>query len=355
MIFQLYIIRNIVVGTLLALLVLVSINVFFTFIRQLDDIGIGRYDFILALQYVAMKIPNQIVMSIPMSMLMGSILSLGSLASNNEIVVAQSVGVSVTKLILMTVSAALIFVVISLGLQQWIVPDAESGSYQLRASAKKGAESLIDKSGTWLKDGNQIIHLKEIGINGDAKNIKIYEFDNEKNLLSISHADSAVVSKQGWALTNISTIKFLENKVAAETQTALNYKGDLTRQLLKSIRQAPVQMSISDLALYQSFLQSNGLEFYAEKSLLWQKIYSPLAIIIMCVLAVPFILGSQRGGQAGKRLMMAILLGLSFNVIEKVIVGIGQQLKLAPEINTLIPFILFLSLTIWLTKRAIRQ
>ena len=66
---------------------------------------------------------------------------------------------------------------------------------------------------------------------------------------------------------------------------------------------------------------------YGSESLtLWQKIYSPLTILIMSLLAIPFVLGSQRQSNTGYRIMVGMTIGLGFVVLQNILVRIGEQL-----------------------------
>ena len=71
----------------------------------------------------------------------------------------------------------------------------------------------------------------------------------------------------------------------------------------------------------------------------------------MFLLAVPVVLGSQRQGNAGQRLMMGILLGLSYVVADRLLTQLGSHLGLIPVLNALLPGLLFLSLALYLLLR----
>ena len=61
MIINRYIQRNIHLGTAGALLLLVSLGLFFAFVRQLDDLGEGGYGIWQILEFLALSIPGKIV------------------------------------------------------------------------------------------------------------------------------------------------------------------------------------------------------------------------------------------------------------------------------------------------------
>ena len=95
MILNRYIQRSIYLGTLGALLLLVSLSLFFVFVRELDDLGKGSYGLRQAMEFVLYSLPGNAVEFLPLAVLLGSILSLGALAANSEIIAMQASGMPI--------------------------------------------------------------------------------------------------------------------------------------------------------------------------------------------------------------------------------------------------------------------
>lgn len=351
MIIQNHIIKNILQGTLVTLFILTCISVFVTFVGQLSDIGTKDYGFYQAFLYVMLKIPKQVVFSLPISIFIGSILSLGALAANNEIVAMQAAGMSIKNLIFTALKAAVIIAVISLVMQQWVIPMTESNAQDGRTAAKKGQQNYHKNKSVWMKEGHRVIHIKRLNSQGDAKEIKIFELSKDRRLKKAIRASSAQLTNQGWLLKNVHESVLSPNKIITNQYQTLIYEGDLNENLIKSMRLDPVEMSLSDLYYYQAFLGENGLENEAEMIMFWRRAYSPLTILITCTLAIPFILGSQRGGQTGQRIMLGIMVGLSFIAIDRLVVRFSQYIGLVPQISTLIPSLIFLAFSLFLFYR----
>ena len=99
MIINRYIQRSIYLGTLGALLVLVSLSMFFLLVRELDDMGQGEYGPLQVIQYMLLSIPGNSVEFMPLAVLLGTILSLGTLASNSEVIAMQASGMSLKRML----------------------------------------------------------------------------------------------------------------------------------------------------------------------------------------------------------------------------------------------------------------
>ena len=77
-----------------ALFLLVSLALFFSLVGELDRLGEGGYGIWQLLEYLALSAPGMVVEFLPLAVLLGSMLSLGSLASNSELIAMQASGVS---------------------------------------------------------------------------------------------------------------------------------------------------------------------------------------------------------------------------------------------------------------------
>ena len=348
MIINRYIFSQIHLGTLLTLMVLVSLSLIFVFIAELEDLGRGYYSLLHIVEYVGLLFPGKVVEFMPLAVMLGTILSLGSLASNSEIIAMQAAGVSVFRLLIAVIQAALVLALISFLIADWVVPVSETSAKQIRSSAINDTTAIRGKKGLWIKDENSILHINLLMPNGVAGQVEIHQLDENGRLVSAIAAESAIPQGENWRLLNVRKTVFGKSKVTTEQYDELNYQGKISDELLDALMIEPRQMSSSDLYTYLEFLQQNNLEASIERLTFWQKMFSPLAVIVMCILAVPFVLGSQRQGNAGQRLMMGILLGLSFVVADRLLTQLGSHLNLVPIINALLPGLLFLSLAVYL-------
>lgn len=351
MIISRYILRQIHQGTILALLVLVSLSLFFVFIGELEDVGRGYYSSLHAIEYVALLFPGKVVEFMPLAILLGTILSLGSLASNSEIVAMQAAGISVGRLLRSVIQAALLLAFLSFILADWVVPTSETSARNIRSSAINNTTAIRGKKGLWIKDEASILNIRLLMPNGVARDLEIHSFDDKGKLVSAISADSAIPEGENWRLQNVRETRFENQKITTYEFDKLTYPGKISDNLLDALLIEPRQMSSIDLYTYLEFLQLNNLNADVEKLTFWQKIFAPLTVIVMCVLAVPFVIGSQRQGNAGQRLMMGILLGLSYVVTERLLTQLGSHLGVSPIINALLPGLLFLLLAIFLMIR----
>ena len=348
MIINRYIYRHMYQGTIMALGILVSLGVFFTFIGQLDDIGRGDYSLLLVIEYAALQAPGKIVEYMPLAILLGTILNLGSLASNSEIIAMQAAGISVLHLLRAVLQAALFMALISFLLADWVVPMSETSAKQIRSSAISATRALSGKKGLWIKDDNRILHINLLLPKGIARSIEIYQLDQQGRLISTTKADSAIPFEGKWRLKKVRQTIIGEQTVEVRNLDEMIYPGNISYSLLDALMIEPRHMSSVDLNSYRKFLQENNLDDSVESLTFWQKIFAPFTVLVMCILAVPFILGSQRQGNTGIRFIIGILLGLSYVATDKLLVQLGSQVNIYPALNAIGPTLLFFLLAVYL-------
>lgn len=351
MIVNRYLQRNIHLGTLAALLVLVSLSLFFVFVRELDDLGQGNYGFLQVVEYIALLVPGKVVEFMPLAVLLGSIISLGGLAGNSEIIAMQASGISLTRLLAAVLQAAIILALLSFLIADWVVPESATSARNIKNLAQESTTALHSNEGLWIKDESRVLHIEALLPNGFVRNIEIYQLDRQGNLISTTRAASAIPTGSGWELQQVERTIIGDGKSSSQQFPKLSYEGNLPPELLQVFMIEPRQMSSNDLFSYLKFLDDNRLDTKVERLILWQKLFSPLTVVIMCLLAFPFVLGAQRQASTGYRLLIGILLGLSFVVVDRLLTQLGSQFEINAFVIALLPNIIFLGLAIYLLAR----
>jgi lipopolysaccharide export system permease protein len=360
-----YIQRSIHLGTAGALFLLVSLALFFSFVNELGDLGDDGYGIVQMLEYLALTVPGTVVEFLPLAVLIGSMLSLGSMASNSELIAMQASGVTLWRMLGGVLQAALLIALVSFLLADWIVPDTElharkikNQSLQPSSALEKGLQqssSLEIGQGLWLRDETKVVHVAQLMPNGHARDIEIYHLDDQGGMQKMIKAAYAKPLGGGWELRQVSQTTLADGRASSQQFGSLIYAGNISHELLQVLLVDPRHMSSRDLVAYLGFLDDNQLDGNVEQLIFWQKMFAPLTIVIMCLIAFPFVLGSQRQSNTGQRLLIGILLGLSFVVIDRVLTQLGTQSGVPPFAVALIPNLLFLSFAIYLLFGRVSQ
>ena len=81
-----YLFIRFLIGLLISLIVLVSIELFFSFTAELKYLDKGNYGMITILKYIILSTPKSILIMFPYAVLIGAMLSLGAMAADMEFI-----------------------------------------------------------------------------------------------------------------------------------------------------------------------------------------------------------------------------------------------------------------------------
>ena len=119
-----YIIANVLGLTAVTALGLTAIQTFIAFVSEAGELG-GNFGFVELGLYIALLVPSGLLTMLPMIALLGTLLGLGALASQGELVAMRAVGVSVLRLGRATTLAG---VLLGLGRSCWATGWRRPGS-----------------------------------------------------------------------------------------------------------------------------------------------------------------------------------------------------------------------------------
>jgi len=131
-----YIVRSILGSVLLVMAALLILGGLFIFIDQQDDIGVGHYTAAEAVWYTLLNLPQQAFELLPITVLIGSLLGLGSLARGSELTVIRATGVSIVRLSGTVLVAGLLLIGVEVLLGEFLAPPLHVAAREQKAFAK---------------------------------------------------------------------------------------------------------------------------------------------------------------------------------------------------------------------------
>lgn len=351
MIFDRYIAKTVLISTLLALLILSALDTFFAFVAEIGDIGHGDYGVAQALQFIALTLPGRIHQLFPMAALLGCLMGLGALASNNELVVMRASGMSITRLIRSVAQAGLVLLVMAALLGEYVAPASEQLAQSQRALAMTRQIVMKSSYGFWARDGKRFVNIRQILPESHLGGVSIYEFDANNRLLSSTYAAMATYDGKQWLLQDIQQSLIGMDSVTTRHFAQSVWPSLLTPNLLKVVSVKPEDLSARDLHKYIDYLRKNKLDTQRFEQAFWARLIEPLAGMVMLVLAVPFALGTVRKVGAGQRILIGTLIGMAFYLLNQTVGQFGQVYGFNPLLSASLPTLLFLMLGIVLLRR----
>lgn len=346
-----YIAREMLKGTALVLVFLLALVTAITFADELDDLGDGGYGLLQIVQYLILTAPRNFYELIPASALLGALVVLGGMANKHEITAMRAAGISRWQIIRAVMGVGVILATISLGTSEFIAPVTEQSAQTLKATARNEQIALNTRYGFWARDGLTFINIRQIVSSGELRDIYIYEMNDQHQLRVATHADTARFAGSHWELQDIRQSVLDPERVEVKTFKKAAWDSLLDPDLLDVVVVKPERLSISGLIKYVEFLQDNGQDARPYQLALSSKLVRPFVTLAMLLVAIPFVLGVQRSGSIGSRILIGAILGIGFTLVERLFGNVGLVYGLNPVVAATLPFFLVLSAAIVAIRR----
>ncbi len=338
-ILNLYILKRFLLGFLISLLVLVSIEIFFSFSSEMKYLNEGNYDFSIILKYIFLSIPRSIETMFPYSILIGALLSLGAMAADMEFVAMQSAGISVRKILTIVLLQTFFISTFFYFIVDSVVPKFSSEAELLRNTALK-KQSYYNKNGTWFKNKDSFIKISEIYPDNTIKGISVYTYNNNQ-LSSVNYIQSATFIKGKWSLQEIIKINLNEEPISKERISNIQSDELIDIKLIDIKTDKPYSLTLKDVIRNIEYLERNNLDASIQEKIFWDKILKPIATVLMLFLAMPYIFGRMRSTNTSKRIVIGLFIGIIFFIISSILPNLGLIIGIHPLISAILPLVVF--------------
>ena len=326
-----YLARAIIGTTILVLAVLLALGGFIEFVGQLDDIGTGRYGILQALAYALMKSPEKAFTVLPMAVLLGGMLGLGTLANGSEMIALRAAGASPTALARAVLVTGLGLALFGMVLGLYLSPPLERYSRQYRTFAMHGPSGLASAESAWVRDGDVIMNLSRLGDPSRFGGVYLFRLGGGDRLASVARADSAGLGDgREWTLNNFEESRFGADGVSVRRERRFAELSGLSPELLSLTVVRPEALNGLALWRYIRYLRQNELDSRHFEVAFWKRIASAVAVAPMCVLALTFAFGQMRRAGNGARMLIGLVVGLAYFLGSRGLADGGEVYNLDP-------------------------
>lgn len=349
-----YIGKTIFTTIMMTLFMLVSLSGIIKFVDQLKRAGQGSYDAMGAGMYTLLSIPKDIQVFFPMAALLGALLGLGMLAQRSELVVMQASGFTRFQVALSVMKTAIPLVLLTMAIGEWVAPQGEQMARTYRTQAIYGGAMLSTQQGLWAKDGNNFVYIERVTGNNELNGVSIYSFNDQRRLQSVRYAAYAIFDdkEKFWRMSQVDESNLQDPKQITGSQTVTGtWKTTLTPDKLGVVALEPDALSISGLRDYVTYLKSTGQDSGRYQLNMWSKIFQPLSVAVMMLMALSFIFGPLRSVPMGVRVVTGISFGFVFYVLDQIFGPLTLVYGIPPIIGALLPSALFLAISVLLMMR----
>lgn len=280
------------------------------------------------------KLPEMVGQTASFSILMTTLLTLGLLSRNSEVIAMRSCGVSLLRISMPMLWMSLVVCLLLLVNAELVVPKSyEKMELIERVKIKKqGVNAVFKRNNIWFRSDEKILQAQLFDPPSKTlKGVTVWFVDAAMNPVSRIDADSAVYNEGRWVLRDVSVKNFTDGKGFTDKKTpameiVLNLKVDDLRVLDNNAD----NLSYRKLKDYAETLQSGGYQAYRYLTMMHNKLSAPFAAFVMVILGIPFALRNSRSGGIALGIGASIAIGFAFFVVNAVLLSYGRSGVLPP-------------------------
>ncbi|MCK5680296.1 LPS export ABC transporter permease LptG [bacterium] len=362
-IYSRYLLKEMLTLFFLSLLALLSIYLLVDFFAKIDNAMENHAGFLPLFYFLLNQVPFILGKFIPLALLLATMLGLGGLAQNNEIVAFQAGGLSLYKLALPLVGAGLVLAGVTFYINNSLVPITSMQADYLKTVAIKGKKekNLYNLKSLWYAAKDEIYYFENLDpINETIAKALLYRFSNDRRLsqrfdiegLSYNSAEKRWFGKKvrvrdfrfNEGFTDVARFQQSEN---LELEIAATFKDFLVQ------RKEPDRMTLVELKSYIGKAKSAGLSHIEYSVEIFNRMLYPFSCPLMVLLAIPFSLGSRRHGGASRGIALSLFLGFSFWIVLSMSLALGQGRLLGPFTAAVLPYLFYGSFAIFMLRQRV--
>lgn len=346
-----YVMTNVAGAMFLVMVVVLSLDLVFGFIAELDDAR-NHYQAAQALQYMALTLPRRIYDYLPLGAFMGCLIGLGAMASSSELTVIRAAGVSLKRIVWSAMKPALVIVLLGLVIGEYLAPPAEQRAQSLKTVARSGGDNMAAASGVWHREGNTFIHLNAVEPGGALRGVSLFTFDGSHWLETSTFAERADYQGGYWLLGNVRVTTLTEEATHPETFDTLRWDTGLSPDVLSVLIVRPENLPMAGLFTYSRYLDEQGLSSANYWLAFWKKALMPLGTAVMVIVAISFVFGPLRSVTMGFRVFTGLIVGLLFKYMQDLLGPMSLVFGFNPVLAILLPIVINGLVGAYLLRRA---
>jgi len=355
---------DIVSAVVFVALAFLALFFFIDFVDELRDVGTRGYSAAHAAAYCLLLAPAHLYELMPIAVLIGAIYALARLAQSSQYTILRTGGLGPGRALWLLATLALAFGAFTFVIGDYVAPSAARIGTQLRAAFSGSLK--LGRSGAWIKEHSTgPAGERSYSINvGSAergtllRDVRIFEFDPDGQLLSRTAAAEAVVGRDGtWAMSDVVVTRWEDAGAASVREERLarsEWRSTLSPNVVAAAVLPVTTMSTLELWRYIGHLAVNEQAAQLQKIQFWNRALYPFVCLVMVGLALPFAYLHARSGGVSLKVFVGIMLGVSFVLLNNVFRHLGLLGGWTPWVVAATPGALYLFLSLaafgWLVR-----
>ena len=342
-----YILKQVIEVFIMGVFVFTSIifasDTFITLIKQISLFGIP---FNVAFLMIVLNIPSVVVLTIPMGILLSTVMTLNKLSLDSEITVMKACGVGINRIAKPIFIFSVLMCICSFVINETIVPVATKYSKDLalwslsQKNVPNGKENFVFKE----VDNHGI--MRRLFYVGNCEDKVLYNITvldtSKKGTIQVLQANEGKTTPEGWdfqkgAVYTIGERGKILNTTLFDTSN-VKFGLDLTKQLNKNLAK---EMNFTKLMKYIAKGMKNATkeERNAIVIELFDKLALPITTIVLVLVGVPLAITPPRV-RYNRGFLFSILIIFAYYLIRALSISFGEAGTIPPFFAAWLPNII---------------
>ena len=314
-----YLFSSIIKSSILVLLGLVLLFSFFQFLEELNDVDKKDYSISIALNYIALLLPSFFNLLLILGLMIGVVFSLGQLNTNKELQIFQVASISKKNIVYKSIKYTFFISVVLIIVLEIISPFTSKLADQIKRQAQ--GKPLISQSGAlWLKINDKFVFYEKKKRKKNNTSIKVFDIENKTSLKSILFAKNINFSDENISLKNPKKVEIHSDGDFYLIRK--KHKDKLYRLELEPSQLEFLNKSVKEMSIFEMIISiKNSINFRTtnqELTELISRVIKPFTLIGMILIAIPFVLNTQRTASVGNRIFISIAIAVFTHLITKI-------------------------------------
>ncbi len=333
-----------VMGVLVFTSIIFASDTFITLIKQISEYGIP---FNIAFMIIILHLPSVFVMTIPMGVLLATVMTLNGLSLSSEITVMRACGIGLNRIAKPIFIFAIVMSLMSFFINETIVPvmTKQSTNLALYAFGQKnipeGKQNFTFKE---VKQGGTLKRLFYVGdcIDKTLHNITVLDASKDDSI-QILQAREGKTSPLGWKFQKGAIYTISDNGKTLDTtlfnDSNIMFGMDLSKEMDRNLANEH-----NFVQLLKYIIKQNKQELRID---LYDKIALPLMTIVLVLIGVPLAITPPRV-RYNRGFLFSILIIFAYYLIRALSISFGEAEALIPVFAAFMPNIVLTIIGIWL-------
>lgn len=258
-----------------------------------------------AFRILVLSLPSVVVVTFPMSVLLGSLMAMGRLSGSSELIVMRSGGQNFIRLAMPIFVAAFLISLGSTAFNEYVVPKANNAyntiiNEEIKHNAAPASQDHIIIKNIKGSDISSLMYARQFDSKSkQLKDLTVQEFENDV-LMRVEKAATADWDGSKWVMHDGVIYDVSGGDNTTRTMTFTNQTLPITQKPSKinESQRKPEELTIRELKEQIKLLDANSVDTNKMKVEMYNRFAIPLASLVCAMVGAPLGVQKQRGSSS---------------------------------------------------------